>query len=247
MKGIILAGGKGTRLYPLTKVCNKHLLPVGPYPMIYYPLMKVRQAGITDVLIVTGKEDVGDFARLLGGGSEFQLNITYRVQEKAGGIAEALFLGKDFVGTSPFVVILGDNLFEADLSPFVKRFTEGTEQAYLLLKEVNDPHHFGIAELNGGRIVAIEEKPLKPKSRYAVTGIYLYRTEVFDVISNLSPSPRGELEITEVNNHFVHIKELTFDILPGWWHDAGTLPSFFQVNQEHHSLNFPSNSSTNPS
>lgn len=247
MKGIILAGGKGTRLYPLTSVCNKHLLPVGPYPMIYYPIFKLRQSGITDILIVTGKEDVGDFARVLGGGSNFNVSITYRVQEKPGGIAEALLLGKDFAGDSPCVVILGDNLFEADLSPYIKRFSEGNDHAFLLLKEVSDPHRFGIAELRDGRITAIEEKPATPKSRLAVTGIYMYRSQVFDVISRMKPSVRGELEITEVNNHFAQISKLSFDILPGWWHDAGTLPSYFQANQEHHFIISASSSLTNPS
>lgn len=247
MKGIILAGGKGTRLYPLTKVCNKHLLPVGPYPMIYYPIFKCRQAGITDILIVTGKEDVGQFASLLGSGRDFNVSFTYRAQEGADGIADALLLGKDFIGTSPFLALLGDNLFEEDLSSFVQDFLQGKEKAKLILKQVGDPSQFGIAELHNQLIIGIEEKPLLPKSAYAVTGIYLYRPEVFEVMARLSPSARGELEITDVNNHFVTSKEVSYDILQSWWEDAGTLQTYYKLNQLHHSWNFLSSSFTKSS
>ncbi|GAX91973.1 sugar phosphate nucleotidyltransferase [Effusibacillus lacus] len=244
MKGIILAGGKGTRLYPLTKITNKHLLPVGPFPMIYYPVLKLRQAGINDILIVTGKEDVGQFAQLLGNGSDFALNFTYRVQDKPGGIAEALFLGKNFVGNSPCTVILGDNLLEDDLTPFVQEFIKGNKKAKVLLKEVENPFGFGIAELKEQRIVAIEEKPLVPKSRYAVTGIYMYRPEVFEVIARLVPSTRGELEISDVNNYFIRTGELSHDILQGFWEDAGTLTAYYNVNELLQTANLFSNSLT---
>lgn len=244
MKGMILAGGKGTRLYPLTRVCNKHLLPVGFFPMIYYPLVKLRDAGIKDVLIVTGREDLGDFAKLLGSGDDFGIKLTYRVQDRPGGIAEALLLGKEFIGTSPFVVILADNLFEDDLSPIVKRFSLSNEKARILLKELDDPSRFGIAIFDQDRILSIEEKPVEAKSRYAVTGIYMYRPDVFEVISRLSPSSRGELEVTDVNNYFIGTRELSYEILQGWWEDAGTMASYHKVNQLHHSLNFCSNSVT---
>lgn len=242
MRGIILAGGKGTRLYPLTKVCNKHLLPVGPFPMIFYPVVKLRQAGVTDILLVTGKDDAGDFTKLLGSGTDFDVSLTYRVQEREGGIAEALFLGKDFVGKSPCTVILGDNIFADDLTPYVQSFVKGTEKAKLLLKEVDNPCGFGIAEIKEGRIALIEEKPAKPLSRYAVTGIYMYRPEVFDVICKMAPSKRGELEITDVNNSFIGTGELSYDILQGWWEDAGTLASYYKANQLHQSINLFSNS-----
>lgn len=242
MKGIILAGGKGTRLHPLTKVCNKHLLPVGSFPMIYYSIFKLRQAGICDMMIVTGKEDLGGFSNLLGSGRDFDVHITYRVQEAAGGIAEALFLAKDFVGTSPFVALLGDNLFEDDLSNMVREFASGKEKAKLILKEVDDPRQFGVAELRGKRIAGIEEKPVTPKSHLAVTGIYMYRPDVFRVIANLTPSPRGEMEITDVNNYYVSTGEISYDVFTGWWIDAGTLHSYYEANQLLHSSNFLSNS-----
>lgn len=247
MKGIILAGGRGTRLYPLTKVCNKHLLPLGPYPMIYYPIFKLRQAGITDILLVTGAEDVGQFAALLGSGRDFNVSFTYRVQERPGGIAEALLLGKEYVGSSPFVVLLGDNMFADDLSPIVQRFAKGKEKAKLILKEVEDPRQFGVAELRDQRILGIEEKPVTPKSKYAVTGIYLYRSEVFEVIAGLSPSARGEMEITDVNNFFVSTGEISYEMLDSWWEDAGTLPNYYKVNQLHQSANLLSSSVTKSS
>lgn len=247
MRGIVLAGGKGTRLHPLTKICNKHLLPVGTFPMIFFSLFKLQQAGIRDVLLVTGKDDVGDFARLLGNGSDFHLNLTYRVQERAGGIAEALMLGQDFARSSPFVALLADNLFEDDLFPFLQRFEKEEEKVKLFLKEVDDPCQFGIAELKEKRIVSIEEKPAKPKSKCAVTGIYMYRPDVFEVIARLSPSSRGELEISDVNHYFVRTGEVSYEILNGWWEDAGTLESYARVNQLHHSVNFISSSMTKSS
>ncbi|MED1852258.1 NTP transferase domain-containing protein [Brevibacillus borstelensis] len=246
MKGMILAGGKGTRLYPLTNVVNKHLLPVGTFPMIFHPIYKLRQAGITDILIITGKEDLGYFSRLLGSGNEFQVRFTYRVQDRPGGIAEAVSLGKEFVGDSPFVVHLGDNLFQAELAPFIRQFAKGREKAHLLLAEVADPQHFGVAEFEGQRLIAIEEKPVNPKSPFAVTGIYMYRPDVFDIIEKIHPSSKGELEITDVNNLFISAGEATYHILPGWWEDAGTLQSYHRVNQRLQSVNLFSSSSTRP-
>ncbi|MGC8972537.1 MAG: sugar phosphate nucleotidyltransferase, partial [bacterium] len=196
MKGIILAGGTGSRLRPLTKVTNKHLLPVGKYPMIFYPIYKLKQAGIYEILIVTGREHMGDVIELLGSGKDFGVEFTYKVQDEAGGIAQALGLAKHFVGNDKCVVILGDNIFEDDITSYVKEFEEQKEGAKILLKEVPDPHIFGVPEFKDGKIIAIEEKPKNPKSNFAVTGIYMYDSEVFEIIKTLKPSWRGELEIT---------------------------------------------------
>ncbi|MGV6934706.1 MULTISPECIES: sugar phosphate nucleotidyltransferase [Paenibacillus] len=231
MKGIILAGGTGTRLYPLTKVTNKHLLPVGKYPMIFHAVYKLKQADIQDILIVTGKEHMGDVVNLLGSGKEMGVTFTYKVQDEAGGIAQALDLAEQFVGDDQMLVILGDNVFEDDISPYVQNFRNQVSGAKLLLQQVEDPKRFGVAELQGDRIVSIEEKPQKPKSDYAVTGIYMFDHSVFEIVKTLKPSARGELEITDVNNAYIAKGELTFDILQGWWTDAGTHVSLAKANE----------------
>lgn len=238
MKGIILAGGTGSRLYPLTKVTNKHLLPVGKYPMIFHAVNKLKQAGITDVLVVTGKEHMGDVVNLLGSGSEMGVCFTYKVQDEAGGIAQALGLAKDFVGDDQMVVILGDNVFADDISPFVDNFKKQKTGAKILIQEVHDPKRFGVPEIQGNRIVSIEEKPQNPKSNYAVTGIYMYDRKVFDIIKTLKPSARGELEVTDVNNAYIERGELTFDVLQDWWTDAGTHASLARANELAKDLEF---------
>ncbi len=231
MKGIILAGGTGSRLYPLTKVTNKHLLPVGGYPMIYHPISKLKTAGLTDIFVVTGKEHAGAIVNLLGSGFEMGLKFTYRIQDQAGGIAQALGLAEEYVGRDKCIVILGDNIFEDDIKDFVKRFEEQEEGAKILIKEVKDPQRYGVAELKGDRVISIEEKPDSPKSNYSVTGIYMYDSSVFEVIRTLKPSGRGELEITDVNNEYIRRGSLTSDILKGWWTDAGTFESLAHANK----------------
>ncbi len=225
MKGIILAGGTGSRLYPLTKVTNKHLLPVGRKPMIYHPIEKLTQAGITEILIVTGLEHMGDIVGLLGSGKEFGCRFTYKVQDEAGGIAQALALGENFAGQDKLVVILGDNVFQDDLKPIVERFKRQKSGARILVKEVHDPKRFGVVAFKNGKVTSIEEKPKKPKSNYAVTGIYFYDQEVFSYIRKLKPSHRGELEISDVNSAYLKGKQLEYDVLSGWWSDAGTFES----------------------
>jgi len=232
MKGVILAGGLGTRLYPLTKVTNKHLLPVYDKPMIYYPIQTLINAGIDDILIVTGGNNAGDFLKLLGNGKEFGLkHINYTYQEGEGGIAEALGLAEFFASGEKTCVVLGDNLIEKNIRKAVEKFRRQKDGAKILLKEVPDPHRFGVAELQGDRIVRIEEKPEKPKSQYAVIGIYLFDQEVFNFIKTLKPSDRGELEITDVNNRYIEKGLMTWDILEGWWTDAGTFESLLRANQ----------------
>ncbi|MGZ0043231.1 sugar phosphate nucleotidyltransferase [Paenibacillus ottowii] len=231
MKGIILAGGTGSRLFPLTKVTNKHLLPVGKYPMIFHSIYKLKKADITDILIVTGKEHMGDVVNLLGSGCDMGVTFTYKVQDEAGGIAQALYLAKQFVGTDQMVVILGDNVFEDDISPFVQNFRKQKVGAKLLLQKVHDPQRFGVAEIQNQRILSIEEKPQVPKSNYAVTGIYMFDHRVFDIVKTLKPSTRGELEITDVNNAYIANGTLTYDILQGWWTDAGTHTSLARANE----------------
>jgi glucose-1-phosphate thymidylyltransferase len=231
MKGIILAGGTGSRLYPLTKVTNKHLLPVGKYPMIFHAIAKLKESDIQDILIVTGKEHMGDVVNLLGSGREFGLTFTYKVQDEAGGIAQALGLAEHFVGDDSMVVILGDNVFEDSIAPYVNNFRRQGHGAKILIQEVPDPNRYGVPELQGDRIVSIEEKPSRPKSRYAVTGIYMYDAEVFNVIRTLKPSSRGELEITDVNNAYIEAGTLTYDVLRGWWTDAGTYSSLMRANE----------------
>lgn len=234
MKGIVLAGGTGSRLYPLTKVTNKHLLPVGNKPMIYYPIEKLTGAGIEEILIVTGTEHMGDVVNLLGSGKDFGCRFTYKVQDEAGGIAQALGLAENFCGKEPMTVILGDNIFEAGLSKALGNYDGSGAQ--ILLKQVEDPERFGVAELEGDRIVGIEEKPDRPKSKFAVTGIYMYDSKVFNLIKNLKPSKRGELEITDVNNHYIENGTMKYSILDGWWTDAGTPESYKVANNLAHKL-----------
>ncbi len=232
MKGVILAGGLGTRLYPLTKVTNKHLLPVYDKPMIYYPIQTLINTGIDDILIVTGGSNAGDFLRLLGNGKEFGLkHINYTYQEGEGGIAEALRLAEFFAAGEKICVVLGDNIIEKNIRRAVETFRLQKEGAKILLKEVPDPQRFGVPELNGDRIARIEEKPKQPKSKYAVIGIYLYDPTVFSIIKTIKPSGRGELEITDVNNRYIEKGMMTWDILDGWWTDAGTFESLLRANQ----------------
>jgi glucose-1-phosphate thymidylyltransferase len=231
MKGVILAGGLGSRLFPLTKVTNKHLLPIYHKPMIHYPIDTLVRGGIREILIVTGGSDAGDFLRLLGNGKEFGLkHINYTYQEGEGGIAEALSLAEYFADGESIVVILGDNIIEGVILDAVKRFQKQGRGAKILLKKVDDPERFGVAEMEGDRIVGIEEKPKKPKSSFAVTGIYMYDAQVFQIIKGLKPSDRGELEITDVNNAYIHKREMTYEVLNGWWTDAGTFESLFRAN-----------------
>jgi glucose-1-phosphate thymidylyltransferase len=232
MKGVILAGGLGTRLYPLTKVTNKHLLPVYDRPMIYYPIQTLINAGIDDILIVTGGNNAGDFLKLLGNGKEFGLkHMNYTYQEGEGGIAEALRLAEFFASGERICVVLGDNIIEKNIRRAVENFRKQKGGAKILLKEVPDPQRFGVAELKGDRIARIEEKPKEPKSQYAVIGIYLFDQQVFDTIKTLKPSDRGELEITDVNNRYIEKGMMTWDILEGWWTDAGTFESLLRANQ----------------
>ncbi|MDQ0724091.1 glucose-1-phosphate thymidylyltransferase [Paenibacillus sp. W4I10] len=231
MKGIILAGGTGSRLYPLTKVTNKHLLPVGKYPMIFHSVHKLKQANIQDILIVTGKDHMGDVVNLLGSGSDMGVTFTYKVQDEAGGIAQALDLAEHFVGDDQMVVILGDNVFSDDIAPYVENFRIQDTGAKILIQKVSDPQRFGVPEIEGTRIISIDEKPQQPKSNYAVTGIYMFDSQVFDIIKTLRPSARGELEITDVNNAYIQNEQLTFDILQGWWTDAGTHASLARASE----------------
>lgn len=231
MKGIILAGGLGTRLYPLTKVINKHLLPVYDKPMIYYPIETLITAGIRDILIVTGGNHAGEFLRLIGNGKEFGLqHVNYTYQEGEGGIAEALGLARHFCEDEKMVVILGDNIIEKNIIRAVEEFEQQPRGARILLKEVPDPERFGVAELEGDRVKRIVEKPGKPKSNLAVVGIYFYDSRVFDFIDQLEPSGRGELEITDVNNMYMKRGELRYGILDGWWTDAGTFESLLKAS-----------------
>jgi glucose-1-phosphate thymidylyltransferase len=232
MKGIVLAGGTGSRLYPLTKVTNKHLLPIGSKPMIYYPIEKLVGAGIQEVLIVTGTEHMGDVVSLLGSGKAFGCRFTYKVQDEAGGIAQALGLAENFAGGDTMTVILGDNVFEDDLADAVEGYPG--EGASIMLKEVEDPTRYGVAELDGNRIVGIEEKPAQPKSNLCVTGVYMYDAWVFDYIRTLKPSGRGELEITDVNNHYIREGKMQFSVMKGWWTDAGTFESLRRANELMH-------------
>jgi len=232
MKGVILAGGLGTRLYPLTKVTNKHLLPVYDKPMIYYPLQTLINGGIDDILIVTGGNNAGDFLRLLGNGKEFGLkHINYTYQEGEGGIAEALGLAEFFAAGDKICVVLGDNIIEKKIRKAVEAFRKQRGGAKILLKEVPDPQRFGVPELRGGQIIRIEEKPKKPKSNYAVIGIYFYDAAVFDIIKTLKPSNRAELEISDVNNRYIEKGLMTWGLLEGWWTDAGTFESLLRANQ----------------
>ena len=232
LKGIVLAGGTGSRLFPLTKITNKHLLPVYDKPMIYYPIQTLVDAGIRDILLVTGGLNSGDFLRLLANGKEFGLqHLNYAYQEGEGGIADALALAEHFADNEPICVILGDNIIEGSIAEAVQDFERQERGARILLKEVHDAERFGVAELDGDRIVGIEEKPKVPKSPYAVTGIYMYDHTVFDKVRRLVPSGRGELEITDVNNAYIREGSLAFSFLEGWWTDAGTFDSLMRAAQ----------------
>jgi glucose-1-phosphate thymidylyltransferase len=231
LQGIILAGGKGTRLGELTKVTNKHLLPVGPFPMVYYPLRKLVGAGIRNIMLVSGTEHMGDFVELLGSGRAHACSLTYRVQDEAGGIAQALGLAEQFCRDSRCVVILGDNIFLDPLGPMLAEANRSPEQAWVALKRVPDPGRYGVAELDGKRVIGIEEKPERPKSDLAVAGIYVYPQDVFEVTKNLKPSRRGELEITDVNRHYLEQGRLGYSVLNGFWTDAGTPDSLVLANQ----------------
>lgn len=227
MKGVILAGGTGSRLYPLTKVTNKHLLPVYDKPMIYYPMETLVNSGIKDIMIVSGKGHAGHFLELLGSGVEHRVHFTYEIQEKAGGIAQALSLAEDFVDGDDVTVILGDNIFQDNIITDVKKFETG---AKIFLKEVSDAHRFGVAELKGDKVIGIEEKPRTPKTNFAVTGLYIYDSEVFNAIKTLKPSGRGELEITDVNNYYINKEAMEYKVLDGFWSDAGTFESLLRAS-----------------
>jgi glucose-1-phosphate thymidylyltransferase len=231
LKGVVLAGGTGSRLRPLTKVTNKHLLPVGQKPMIYYPIEKLTSIGIKEILIVTGIEHMGDVVSLLGSGKDFGCRFTYKVQDEAGGIAQALGLAENFANDGSIVVILGDNIFEDNIKKYAAKFVAQKEGAMVLLKEVENPQRFGVAEISSDRIISIKEKPKRPKSNYAVTGVYFYDASVFDIIRTLKPSARGELEISDVNNAYIAKGQLAYDVLSGWWTDAGTFESLSRANE----------------
>lgn len=231
IKGVILAGGAATRLKPLTNVTNKHLLPVGRKPMIYYPIEKLQSSGIEEILIVTGVDHMGAVVNLLGSGKDFDCKFTYKVQDEAGGIAQALMLAENFAGGKPVAVILGDNIFEDSITPYLKKFLSQDGGAHILLKPVHDPERFGVAEVDGDKVVSVEEKPDDPKSDLAVTGIYFYDGKVYDIIRTLKPSARGEYEITDVNNAYIVSGGMGWSQMDGWWSDAGTFESLAYVQQ----------------
>lgn len=215
----------------MTRVTNKHLLPMGKYPMIYHGIYKLKEAGIDTILVVSGKEHMGDVVNLLGSGRHLGVNLTYQVQDEAGGIAQAISLAEGFISGERMAVLLGDNIFNGSILPALKSYEHQGEGAKLLLHEVNDPTRFGVAALSEGKIISIEEKPLTPKSQYAVTGIYFYDSTVFEIIKSLKPSKRGELEVTDINNAYIANGTLTYDILHGWWTDAGTHESYAAANK----------------
>jgi glucose-1-phosphate thymidylyltransferase len=232
MKGVILAGGLGTRLYPLTKITNKHLLPVYDRPMIYYPIQTLVNAGIEDIMVVTGGKKSGDFLSLLGNGKDFGLkHLNYTYQEGEGGIADALGLAEHWAQGDSIAVVLGDNLIENNIAQAVKDFQEAGDGAKIMLKEVEDPERFGVAYMDGDRVDRIVEKPKDPQSNKAVIGIYMYDGRVWDIIKDLKPSERGELEITDVNNWYIQDGTMTADVLDGWWTDAGTFDSLLSASQ----------------
>lgn len=231
MKGIVLAGGTGSRLLPLTEVTNKHLLPVGRKTMILWPVEKLVRAGVTDILVVSGTEHLGAVVRLLGSGRRYGCSFTYRVQDEAGGIAQALALAEDFCGGDKMVVVLGDNVFQDELDEHIAAYREQPGGGRILLKEVPDAHRFGVAEIQDDQVISIEEKPEQPRSSLAVTGVYLYDPDVFNVIRTLRPSARGELEITDVNRYYLRAGRLTWGLLRGWWTDAGTFESLARANR----------------
>lgn len=231
MKGVILAGGLGSRLHPLTKITNKHLLPVHDQPMIYYPIKTLINAGIEDIMIVTGGNSAGDFLRLLGNGKDFGLkHLNYTYQEGEGGIADALSLVEHFADDEPICVVLGDNIIEGNVRIAAEEYEQQGKGAKILLKKVPDPQRFGVPEIDGNKVLQIEEKPTGPKSDFAVIGIYFYDSTVFDIIKTLVPSGRGELEITDVNNHYINRGEMTWNELEGWWTDAGTFESLLRAS-----------------
>ena len=231
MKGVVLAGGLGSRLRPLTAVTNKHLLPVYNQPMIFYPIQTLVNAGITDIMIVTGGNSAGDFLKLLGNGRAFGLkHLNYTYQEGEGGIAAALSLVEHFASGEPVCVVLGDNIIQGNIRAAVDSYRGQGKGAKILLKKVTDPQRFGVPQLDGQRVVKIEEKPAEPKSEYAVIGIYMYDERVFEIIRVLKPSGRGELEITDVNNAYIERREMTWDVLEGWWSDAGTFESLLHAS-----------------
>ena len=254
MKGIVLAGGLGSRLKPLTAVTNKHLLPIYNQPMIYYPIQTLVNAGITDIMIVTGGNSAGDFLKLLGNGKAFGLkHLNYTYQEGEGGIAAALSLVEHFAGDEPICVVLGDNIIQGNICAAVEDYGRQARGAKILLRKVTDPQRFGVPELDGKRVLRIEEKPAHPKSEFAVIGIYLYDAHVFDIIRTLKPSGRGELEITDVNNAYIDRGEMTWDELEGWWTDAGTFESLLnasnlvaQTGANNRELTYAAEASTNP-
>jgi glucose-1-phosphate thymidylyltransferase len=235
MKGIVLAGGTGSRLYPLTRVTNKHLLPVGRYPMIYHPIMRLRRAGCTELAVVTSPEHMGDVVNLLGSGVRFGVEFTYRVQDEPGGIAHAIDLCRNFTGNEPFAVMLGDNILATDFAGELDRFREiasgGDTSAHVLLKKVHDPERYGVPRFEDERIVEVIEKPADPPSSYSVVGIYFFGSGVYDVIRTLAPSERGELEISDVISTYARKRALTHGIIEGWWGDAGTLEGWREANE----------------
>jgi glucose-1-phosphate thymidylyltransferase len=236
LRGVVLAGGKGTRLGELTKVTNKHLLPVGPYPMVYYPLKKLIGANVREVILVSGTEHMGDFVELLGSGRDHRCKLTYKVQDEAGGIAQALGLTELHSKGCRSVVLLGDNIFYDPLGPILDEAAAHPDYAWIALKQVPDPGRYGVAELKGDRIIGIEEKPKQPKSDYAVTGIYVYPPDVFEFIHKLRPSARNELEITDVNRFYLEQGRLGYSVLKEYWTDAGTLESLVHANQLVHAV-----------
>jgi glucose-1-phosphate thymidylyltransferase len=230
LRGVVLAGGKGTRLHPLTKVTNKHLLPVGREPMIFHPIRQLAGCGIQDILVITSTDHMGEVVRLLGSGKDFGCRLTYRVQEDALGIADALALAEDFSAGNSIAVLLGDNVFTHSIRPFVQRFREQGTGARVLLKSVDDPSRYGVAALDEKQILDIEEKPASPRSPYAVVGAYCYDAQVWDIIRTMGKSPRGEYEITSVNNQYIKLAQLRYDIVEGGWTDAGTFESLAEAN-----------------
>jgi glucose-1-phosphate thymidylyltransferase len=231
VKGIILAGGKGTRLFPLTKATNKHLLPLGKEPMLYHPIRHLCAAGLEDILVVTSTQHMGDVVNCLGSGAEFGCSLTYKVQEEAAGIADALRLGESFAGDEKICVMLGDNVFENSIAPYAINFEKQAVGARVVVKEVGEPERYGVAAMDEHQILDIEEKPKNPKSKFAVVGLYFYDNQVWDVIRGIKPSARGEMEITSVNNAYIERKQLMFDICEGRWTDAGTFDSWMEASK----------------